>query len=359
MKTINTSYYTGLILMLLLLFSCNKHEIKDPVNSAPVFTASGELDGESFLLEAGNEGCVMTTEMKEINGVEHYSGKLGTSDFYIEMGIFGGNVDMDQEISPESLEQMLSFAQLGTGPLLVLTKDQFPNAVLIEKIDWYVDGDFKGTNSCEFMEPGKYDVCANVFFTEGKAVSSCNEMIVGYETHGNYTLHSFLSQGGHLKVWVDEATETVESVSWRLNGENLIDNDLLLERFVDGAIQRIEAEVRFTNGASRKKMIVIDGASTGKVIYDFSIHESELNYPAQWDFNVILNMKKDGTMYSSLNTSNQQSAIQITDIVYYGKNASGKNVYKCMATVSANVKSLTGGDPVSLNFNTVFGIEID
>ena len=359
MNAQGATFYIGLIITIFLLFSCKKHEIKDPVTSTPVFTANGEFGGESFVLEAGNEGVVMTTSTKFINGVEHYSGRLGTDDFYIEMGVFGGNIDMEQDISPETLEQMLSFAQQGNQSLLVLSKDQFPNSALIEKIDWYIDGNFAGTNSCQIMEPGKYEVCTNVFFTEGKAVSSCNEMIVGYETHGNYTLHSFLNQGGHLQVWVDEVTESVESVSWKLNGENLPDNDLLLERFVDASIQRIEAEVRFTNGATRKKMIVMDGSYEGRVIYDFSIHESELNYPVQWDFNVILNIKKDGQIYSTLNASNEQSSITISDITYYGKNASGKHVYKCTASVNAFVKSISGLNPLPVNFNAVFGIEIN
>lgn len=353
------TYYIGLILTIFLLFSCKKHEIKDPVTSTPVFTANGEFDGESFVLEAGNNNVVMTTTTKIINGVEHYSGKLGTDDFYVEMGVFRGNIDTEQDISPETLEQMLTFAQQGTQPLLVLSKDQFPNSALIDKVDWYVDGDFKGANTCEIMEPGKYEVCANVFFTGGKAVLSCNEMIVGYETHGNFTLHSFLSQSGYLKVWVDETTESVESVSWKLNGESLSDDELLLERFVDASLQRIEAEVRFTNGVTRKKMIVMDGTFAGKVVYDFSVHESELNYPAQWDFNVILNIKKDGEVYSTLNTSNEQGSITISDITYYGKNALGKHVYKCTASVNAFVKSISGGNPLPVNFNTVFGIEIN
>jgi hypothetical protein len=131
-----------------------------------------------------------------------------------------------------------------------------------------------------------------------------------------------------------------------------------LDTYVNQGSHTIEAEVHFKNGVVRKKSMVIDGSNQGKMIYDFSVLEQNVIDPTKWDYSIVLNIRKDGKLYSTLNTNNSDSQISITDISYYGQNAQGKHVYKCVGQINAMLSESGSSEVKHLQCSTRFALEL-
>lgn len=355
MKGFKTIFF---LLLIVGFSSCKKETIEDPIpDQTPVFTANGSLNGNSFEIIAGENGAEMQTLTQIENGVKFYSGVLGDGSENIEFGIHEGNLDITNLSDPSNFSGALHFSRVPDEPLLVLSKDALPNASIIQEIKWYVNNIFTGTNYVEINLPGKYDVCAEVTFSDGMQSTLCNEMVVGYENHSNYKLRHYLNQMGVLKVWLDEASSMASSVQWFINDEPYCQSETL-ELPINAKPVKVTSTVTFNNGASRTRSILVDGSLSGKFIEDFSVFESELANPVFWDYSVIIRYRKNGVTYTSVSADNTNSSIIVNDIDYFGLNSAGNQVFKCSASVSCFVTDPSNGSQIPLNFNTQFGVEI-
>ena len=357
-KTNYISIFSLSVLFLLVLTSCEKHKVEDPLpEGKPVFTAQGTFGTEEFALGAGKGNCFMSTFLHEENGVMRYSGRLGSADFYVEMGVFQGDLDMTEPLSLENFQGSLAFAELPTEALVLLSKDQFGNAANMQEVNWYLDGTWAGVNEIEIMEPGKYEVCAEVKFYDQSISVLCNTLLVGYHLNASATVQHTISGQGVLNAWVSDYTEDVQSVKWFVDGEN-ISSSMQLSTSISNSSHDVMAEITFSNGAIRQKRIVVDGASSNKHIGDFTTVEMGTSNQFNWDYKVVIRVVKDGKTYSTVDADNAKSEIELVDIVYFGKNSAGKDVYKCIGTVSANLKDEQSGELKEISFTTSFGLEM-
>lgn len=355
MKTIYT--YLFLIVFSGVITGCNKEKIEDPLpEQHAVFTAQGTLGAESFSIAAGVENFYMHSFTEQVNGVSLFSGKLGNGDFELQMGIYDGFIDFPSA-NNQDLPEIIQFAMTSLEPLAVLSKDLFPNAAFIQEIKWFVNGTYEGLNTVEIIEPGVYNVCAEVTFIDSSQGYLCNEMILGFEKHATCEIRHFLSQGGLLQTWVDENSVDVESVKWFMDG-TLVSQELKLMTNLNQQSHEVTAEITFVNGVKRTKSILVDGGLNGKFIDDFSVFEIS-SYPFNRDFNATISLKKDGKHYVSMTAPNQSSEVELIDISYFGKNSAGKTVFKITAEVSCNLKEQTTGEIVPFVCSTVFALEIN
>jgi len=353
--------YTGMILLLfamMLVSSCKKKTIEDPMTvSSPIFTATGNLGSESFLLEAGNNSVFMSTYINVSNGVQVYSGKLGNDQMEIEIGIHESNIDLEGAFSIQNLPTSLDFAALPSQPLAFLSKDLLPNSMFIQEVRWFINGVFSGVNDVEIIEPGKYNVCAEVKFLDETEATLCNDMILGFAVNASCKIRHILQSNGFLKVWLDESSTPIDHVLWYLD-DVLVSENLSLDTTIDTDNHLVSANIYYQNGAHRKKSILVDGSLSGKLIDDFSVFENGSVSQMKWDNSVILKVKKNGLVYSSTAADNTSSSIQLLSLSYYGKNSAGKDVYKCIASVIVNVREGQSGAVLPLNFTTTFGLEM-
>lgn len=359
------NFYTKNILILiisattLIIGACKKEVIQDPiVNSTPVFTANVLLGEEEFLLEAGNDDVLMETFTIEHNGVNRYSGKLGKEDVFIEMGVYQGDMDLNEPFSPKNFQGALQFIELPNQPLITLSKEDFPNTGSIDEIVWFVDGVESAINNLQINEPGKYAICAEVHFNGGSVSTLCNELLVGYHTNANCRIRHFINANNALKVWIDEETSEISSIDWFVDGVK-VSEDPILEMPIDQNGHMVQAVINFTNGSTRKKTILADGSQIGHFIDDFSHAEDDALNDVRWDYGVLIQVKKNGKTYSTLGADNDDSNVQVTDIKYFGLNDQGKQVYKCEAQVNAMVKDVNGTEILPLSFTTKFGLEMN
>lgn len=350
--------YLVVLGFVLTLTSCHKEKVDPPAqDEVPVFKATGTIGTEAFDVEAGEDGFYMSTFSEMDHGVQYFAGNLSGGNFQLELGLFNGNIDLPGAALDQYLPQNVSFACLTPQPLLQLTKYQFPNNANIQGIKWYINGVFSGQNVANINDPGKYNVCAVVTFMDGSQGEVCNEMIIGYQKHASCMLRHFVAPNGELQAWVDEGDVPVSSIKWFLDGQHTNDGPKLITT-LSPDIHTIKAEITYSNGVKRIKSVLADGEAEGRFLDDFSIFENTGSSVFR-DYNAVIEFDKDGKHYSSVSTGNSGASLQVTDISYYGKNDTGKNVFKISATISCNLKESASGQVFPFTCSTVFGVQVD
>ena len=354
-----TKFTTVFFLALIFLFSsCKKEVVDEPLaETTPVFRADGTIGGNSFSMIAGKNNFFMNTMSSTIDGVDFFFGSLSDGITELEMGIYDGKIDLTASSLPQDLPEYGSVAMNPSQPLVFLSKDLFPNKMLIEEIKWYVDDLFVGVNSISLNKPGKFNVCAVVTFNDGSSSTLCNEMIVGFSKNAIGQVRHLLTPNGNLQTWIEEGQVPVQSVKWFIDGVYAT-NAVKLDQYISEENHLITAEIIFTNGVKRKKSVLIDGTNNGFFIDDFSFFESYLS-SFYWDFKTAISLKINGKQYDSKNAPNQLSTVEINEINYYGINGAGKAVFKISADVTCNLREAGSNVVFPFQCSTVFGIEID
>ena len=347
-----------LLTFVTLVSSCKKEVVEKPLSETePIFRADGTIGVDDFSFVAGEENFFMNTMSETFNGIDFYSGRLSDGVCELEMGIYQGNIDIPANMFSQSIPDFTSVAMDPTQPLAYLTKDDFPNSMLIQEVKWFVDDVFVGVNSITLNEPGKFNVCAVVTFNDGSVSSLCNEMIVGFAKHATGQIRHLLTSNGELQTWIEEDLVPVQSVKWFVDGVYAT-NAVKLDQYLSQENHLITAEIIFTNGVKRKKSVLIDGTYNGFFIDDFSFFENHLS-SFNWDFKTAISLRINGKQYDSKNAPNQFSTVHINEISYFGKNAAGKAVFKISADVTCNLREVGSSIVFPFQCSTVFGIEID
>ncbi|MFO0495217.1 MAG: hypothetical protein ACK50Y_06765 [Flavobacteriia bacterium] len=350
--------YFHIVFVLGILFSCNKNKVEDPIlQGAPIFNVNATLDGEELSVAAGENGFVLSTSTEWKNGVRLFSGKLANNDLEIGMALFDGHLDVPNLTLNSLAGHDLLFHSNEQEELLDLSLEMFPNAEQIDEIKWYVDGVLSGINELQINEPGKYTICAAVTFDCGSQATLCNEMILGYSKSAVAQVRHFIDSDGHVQAWVDASSGSIDHIQWKLDGQNVSVSNTL-NCTVSPQFHTVTAVVYFQNGAVREKSALIDGQIEGNFLDDFSIFECmpSLFYG---DYSVILTMKRNGLNYSSEYADNQMSSVLVKSINYFGKNASGKPVFKISAQIDCLLGQLGTSEVVPFQGEMNFGIEVD
>ncbi|MCH2223968.1 MAG: hypothetical protein MK066_04295 [Crocinitomicaceae bacterium] len=344
--------------LVISLTSCKKDEVMLPVENDPVFRVDGQFDGENLSIVAGDDNAYMHTETKVLNGVNVFSGDLNDGNLFVKMGVYDGNLDVPSSDFLTQLPNTLSFSKNNNMPLITLRKDLFSNCNYISSINWKVDNVDVGSNNYSIYEPGKYMVCADVTFTDGTSNELCNELILGYDKQGDFSIKPYLSLDGMLSAWISDSSSEIEKVLWYLNGEE-VSSDSEMSSPVETGAYLLRVDVFFANGAVRSKEMLIDGGNIANYIDDLSFLEQFTIGPLNRDFNLWIEVIKDGVSYHSENSNNESKSVTIDEIEYTGVNSLGNRTYRIKANVTATLSSnIQGYSDKPISFDVAFGIEI-
>jgi hypothetical protein len=341
----------------LLISSCKKHTIDQPNSTDPVFTAEGTIEGAAFNLVAGDDNAYMFTSIEEENGVPVFTGNLSNGNLSIEMGIYDGLIDIPIHEAVNSLPVDHIFSKKSTTPVAVLSKEDFPNVDVIHEVTWSVEGFSDSLNTFTIMEPGKYQVCANITFVDTSTDVLCAELILGYKRHANCTIKHFLNQNGTLTPWVVDPQVAIEKVEWFLDNVLVSEETEFAYDSLPSGNHVLRAQVNFENGVKRTKSMIVDGDLSGKFIDDLTFFETNTLALLHRDFNIRLKLEENGVTYVSDITNNSVNTVSFDDVTYYGKDASGNSVYKVKAHIVATVQDVQNvNGSRDLEFDTTFGI---
>lgn len=342
-----------------MVSSCSKDQLEIPEENEPVFTVSGTFGDNPLSLTAGDNGAYMYTNTSIINGVNLYGGYISDGATTIELGVFDGSIDIPNHI-PEIEIANLSplFAQFQYQPMAELNKYAFSNQSYIAEIEWFANGQLIGINEADINEPGKYEICAHITYLDLTSDTLCNELILGYQRSGNFQInHSAASGYLNADISLIGGIGTPTEIKWYLDGAYLT-NLNILQTSVGNGSHLLTAEVTFANGVKRVKNCLVNAVNQAKNIEDFTVFELQNNGSYKQDYRLVLKITKDGQEYVSDHADNDNSTVEITDVSYFGKNAAGKDVYKVVANISANVKAIGTMKHIPVTLSTAFGIEI-
>jgi hypothetical protein len=343
-----------LALTIVCFSSCNKVEVEEPpVQGVPVFSVDVQLGNESIALAAGDNGCELSSSVELLNGVQRFTGTLSNANEEVTLKILDGKLDVPISVIQSGLSGNLAYFFNDQSTMAELYREDFPNAEYIEEIKWMVDGVQKGIDHIVFTEPGVYNVCAAITFTDGSHASVCNEMIIGYEKSVFALVRHYVDQQGYIHAWVDSDLVNVTAVKWRVDGVEVCSEEVLV-RHLTSQIHTVTAEITFANGAKRIRNVLADGSSEGNFLDDFTIFES-IYKSAKKDFNCTLEVKHNGTVFSTEYANNEAASFQITDITYFGLDGNGKKIYTLKAQISC-VLSNASGDQLPFEGTVSFGI---
>lgn len=343
----------------ILLSSCEKHKISLPQSNDPVFRAKGTIDASEFELVAGDDNAFMFTSIEDEHGVPVYIGNLSNGNLSIELGIYDGLIDIPGHKLLSSFPAQHNFSRMSTSPLAILSKESFPNVDLISTVVWSIDGVSVGLNTVIIYEPGKYQVCADIMFSDGTSSVLCSELILGYARHANFTIKHFLNQNGTLSAWVEDPLVQVEKIEWYLDNALISSASEISYPQLSSGNHILRADVNFANGVKRSKNMLVDGDLSGKFIDDLTFFENGTLALLNRDFNIRLKLEQDGVTFSSDEANNSMNTVSFSDITYYAKDASGNDVYKVKAHIVAIVRDVQNvNGSRNLEFDTTFGIAI-
>lgn len=340
------------------MVSCKKKAIKElPTENSPVFIAKGTFMNETFEINAGDNGNIMNTYTENINGIKKFTGKIGNSDFNIEMGMYNGNNDFitinESIIFPTS---MLGAFNINT-PLIKLDKERFYNSNEIENINWYIDNEFKGEDFVNIYQPGNYKVKAQVTFFNGEIKEIVNNILVGYDKNVNFSINHLYMNNENIKFWLNDVNGTILNITWKNNGI-IVSNQESFYLHPSENDNFITAEVLFTNGILKKWNFYCNKNNPNLFISDFSFFEKLPYNKLKWDYKFLVIINKNNQTYRSDFYANKDFTITPSNISYYGKNDTDNSVYKIDALVSCDVQNISTEEIEHIEFNTKFGIEI-
>jgi hypothetical protein len=354
MRGIGTYRYSAFLILTFVLFSCHKEKIDEPpIQGVPVFKVDGLFGNQAIHLSAGEDNYVLSSFLESSNGVEVHCGELSGGDFSVTLKISDGILDLPNGKFQDLLPGALVFTPSEMSDLFEIDLEDFPNHEHIEHILWYLDGAFFATDELTIEQPGKYELCADIFFENGENVVVCNEVFVGYKSSGEAYVHHFVDQQSKLHAWVESYEKNIAFVNWFMDGE-LVNSGESLIHPIDASLHKVMAEIHFTNGAVRKKTVLADGDLQGCFLNDFTIYES-IYQGNKYDFNAQLEINHLGEKYSTLLSLNDSAEFTVNQCIYYAKNSAGKSVYKISAHLDCVLSNSSG---VELPFvgDIVFGI---
>lgn len=362
MKTTGRKWWLAVVALSLTLVACNKEDLIIPEANDPVFEAAGTIGTEPFKIVAGDDGAYMHTMTLEDNGVSVFTGRISKDNFSLEMGIYDGYLDNPtHHTAAELLNIDPRFADGNTKDLVILSKDllmTLDQSQFIEKIDWFVNGEWKGENEAPIHDAGVYEVCAQILFFGGSEATLCNEVVVGYELSANCRINFEMGEQGMTVANIYDMGNPVQEVQWSVDGVYQMTQPNFSGNVGQG-FHTLSARVKFQNGSIRTKNVLVNGSQSYFTANDFTIFEinGSTAHPPR-DFNIRLSLEKDGKKYSSMSADNDGSIMSITNVEYYGPNDQGNDVYKIKAVVSAKLKELGTLKIVPITFTTSFGVEI-
>lgn len=227
-------YFLFLSAILVTGLGCEKETPPNLPNESPVFSLSGSIDGESFLLEAGNNDYFMYTRLQQdSNGVMAMGGLLIEDTSYMRSGFYLNFRDPDDPGSGNSTP-MDSALAAGVHPLYHFTGEKphehlhefalnMHNSTGVSSQIWDLgNGDFSTQNSVVVVYDDRQQLQYPVELIT-QTLSGCNDAVTHYidlaQDGGCLARFTYSQSNLHSLNCVGQIVSgTVSGVDWLLDG---------------------------------------------------------------------------------------------------------------------------------------------
>lgn len=348
-------YLTYLLLLVFgALNACKKEPLPElPKSNDPVYFLKGTIDGEEVSFDAGRNGMYMYTRYSYLNNVLQYNADLNNNINYFKISISNARVDIPSSNIDFGSITEIDLGNMDLGELVVLNKATFNNQDDISSVSWVVNGELQTGEEISIKEPGFYNICVTVKFTNGAEKKLCNDLLLGYKKNASFGLRHNLNQNNQLNCFIDLPEADIEVITWKINGNEYATSNTI-SFILEPKPYNIEATIKLKNGVKRIKRIFIDGAYPKNFIEDFSIQENQIQNH-YWDLAGRLSLTY---FENKWRPANFEDKILITEIKKNGVNEEKqfiyevKGIYEGEMINESNLQKVNG----SLEFNLAFAI---
>tara|TARA_B100000508_G_scaffold11104_1_gene7843 strand:- start:15547 stop:16608 length:1062 start_codon:yes stop_codon:yes gene_type:complete len=337
----------------LIVFSCTKEDITpDPPSNDPVFGAQGTIDGNEISLEAGEDNAYMYTDVVTVNGVDQFRGALIEGDIEMNVNISDGMLDIP-ELSTDIVGTGIQIAPYNNNPLATLSKSLFPNEEFIDEVTWTIDGVTQPYSEINISEPGRYEICADVIFSNGSTGSTCNTYLIGYQKNTNAVVKYLVGQNDQIISFVESPNNEINEIKWYRN-DVLVSDAMTYKDSTSGLnTYSLKARITFANGSFREREIWVNRNQTDYRLSDLSSIELQSNLT--WDHKASIEINYFGEKYISFPGSQNQEII-VTNSFEYGTNDDGEKVTYIEGQLNSTFLKVSTQDTVNASLDIRFGI---
>jgi hypothetical protein len=350
--------YLSLSIVILFLNSCSKDVVEPlPEENSPIFSVSGNIDGNDFSLNAGESGAFMNTSTTLKNNVKRFNGSLENTQTGFSLSLSDGMIDIPSFNSNiENFEAFPISPYTYGEPLAVYSLGNFPNSQYINDIEWSIDGESQSGSMLKIYEPGKYEVCASVVFMDGSEGYACNEVLIGYQKNVYSVLRHIITQDYKAIAYLDSPNKPISNVDWLINdnlittsiSENFNTENINLDKF------RLGANVTFENGVERKKEIFVNTQNANNYIGDFGILENQSTLT--WDHTATIVVRHNQKEYRAIQNSSNTANMTVNEVISFNNNSTGDEVSIFKGTLSCSFIDLATQEIVEGEFEFSFGV---
>lgn len=347
---------TYILVFMVFLSACKKKEFNTfPPSNSPVFLMEGQFAGKNISYYAGDDNMEMISGVEIRNGVEYAFAQFSDGSKKYKFGLFDGNTALPLNQNSIQVGDTLFFAQKSTQQLAYLSLSQLSNSYKFSNVEWYANDVYLGNNSVSITEPGIYDVTGIFTFNDvGQTTKTVtNRMYLGFDNDLPITIHHYLSEPNHLKVWTEGDLQEVDSIQWYIDNE-YIWTGLSCSWDIYPDVQSVKAKVFYNNQAVQEKTIVVDGSFEGRYIEDFSVFQSP-DQNTFWDYRVGFEVEENGELFSSFDVPNYKGSFVVKGVSLYVHPLNGKEMIRIEADIDAKLKSNTSGEVVNSLLHVIFG----
>lgn len=353
MKLKQLIYFLIISSLTALNYSCSKKDLPEiPYENSPVFNVTGTINNSAIDLHAGENNAFMLAKLEEFNGIPLFTGQLSNGETSMIIHIYDANTDIPT-LSGNFIEKQnyVISEQYGSTPLLKISIDDFSNSSEIEHIIWTIEGVQQTSSTLMIYEPGKYNICAELVFTNGEEAKTCNSIIVGYKNNADFSINWDIIQNYTISAFVESPSNTIKTVKWFV--DDVLQSDSI-ELTLNNISERftLKAEVEFQNGVVSKREVFINKSLSYYNIEDFTLIGQKT--ALKWDTSVSFSIINEGKIYQSINDVN--SSFIINDISDYGTNADGTKVKLLKGQLNSLFSNQTTGAIVNGSFQIEIGI---
>lgn len=340
----------------LALVSCKKEELPVIDENEPVFHLKYQNEqGDQISINAGDNDWVLETGKSEFLGFESSYGQFynENTSSYLRVDYF---YDSEHQLSNNynNLQEHFSLFQI---PNEIIEKFIFRGDLdNVQSIQWSVNGsDFSPLNLGEIQEPGQYEVCLQVNFSEGCTRTLCNTfyLCVPNQIHARYSV----SSTGVEKLCEADIVGTYDQVKWYVDGVYLgqgssISIDSLSQGFHEVSMRVLKNGVE----VSRWNKLL----SFGNVLCEFRYFDVISQLQGEINSGVVVSYRNDqGEVYFSTLADQSISNLSISGVeLYEERNANGDKVIRFLLNGDVTLESVSGEEIELKNIKATTGLAL-
>lgn len=344
-----------IILLLGVLFSCKKDKLPEiPPQNVPLFSVSGEIEGNTFELIAGVDNTIMKDEVQIRNNVAYFIGEMEQENQKVTFSIADGELDQinkDWEINEATFLSILPIYEL---PVFSMNVFSFSNSQMITSIQWEVNGELMSGEQLEFNEPGVYTVCGNFSFLGGESATICNDLIIGFDRESDLQLIFDYIEPNVYQLNIDPSESVVSSVNWYIN-DSLYSTEKSPVLYANDLNNIVRSEVLLENGVARVREVYINTSNQEVYVQDFG--NLEKNTDLIIDYNAEINLDLSFGSYKAIPYGGNNE-IEIIDVLLY-ETSEDKNIFLIKARYIGSVLNLNTEGIVDAQINFNFALPIN